>query len=56
MPKAVLELTVNGRGRQDLVPENMLLIDYLREVAGLSGTKQGKEDLASAEDEFQDES
>ncbi|MBW7849602.1 MAG: 4-hydroxybenzoyl-CoA reductase subunit gamma [Rhodospirillales bacterium] len=41
MPRAVLELTVNGRPRQDLVAENMLLLDYLRDVAGLSGTKRG---------------
>lgn len=41
MPKSVLEVTVNGRPRQDLVADNALLIDYLREVAGLTGTKQG---------------
>ena len=41
MPRAVLELVVNGRPRQDLVSENMLLLDYLRDVAGLSGTKRG---------------
>lgn len=39
--KAILCLTVNGRLREDAVPENMLLLDYLREVAGLTGTKQG---------------
>jgi 4-hydroxybenzoyl-CoA reductase subunit gamma len=32
---------VNGRAREDAVADNMLLIDYLREVLGLTGTKQG---------------
>ncbi len=39
--KSVLSLTVNGRARQDLVPDRMLLLDYLREVVGLTGSKQG---------------
>ncbi len=39
--KSILALTVNGRKREDLVPDGMLLLDYLREVAGLTGTKQG---------------
>lgn len=39
--KSILRLTLNGRVREDLVPDNMLLLDYLREVAGLTGTKQG---------------
>jgi 4-hydroxybenzoyl-CoA reductase subunit gamma len=39
--KSILSVTVNGRRREDLVPENMLLLDYLREVVGLTGTKQG---------------
>jgi len=39
--KSVLDLTVNGRARQDLVEESALLLDYLRDVAGLTGTKQG---------------
>ncbi|MGE5548550.1 MAG: 4-hydroxybenzoyl-CoA reductase subunit gamma [Solirubrobacterales bacterium] len=39
--KSILRLTVNGRVREDLVPDNMLLLDYLREVTGLTGTKQG---------------
>ena len=39
--KSVLRLTVNGREREDLVPHNMLLVDYLRNVTGLTGTKQG---------------
>ena len=34
-------MTLNGRARDDAVPGNMLLVDYLREVAGLTGTKIG---------------
>lgn len=37
----VLEMTVNGRHRADAVPTNILLIDYLRETLGLTGTKMG---------------
>jgi 4-hydroxybenzoyl-CoA reductase subunit gamma len=36
-----LELTLNGRRRLDAVPDNRLLLDYLRETAGLTGTKTG---------------
>jgi 4-hydroxybenzoyl-CoA reductase gamma subunit len=39
--KSILALTVNGRRREDLVADNMLLLDYLRDVVGLTGTKQG---------------
>ena len=39
--KSVLSLSLNGRHRDDLAAGNMLLIDYLRDVAGLTGTKQG---------------
>ena len=39
--KSILTLTVNGRPREDLVPDGMLLLDYLREHLGLTGTKQG---------------
>jgi 4-hydroxybenzoyl-CoA reductase subunit gamma len=39
--KSILTVTVNGRRREDFVPDCMLLLDYLREVAGLTGTKQG---------------
>jgi len=39
--KSILALTVNGRRREDLVADNMLLLDYLREMVGLTGTKQG---------------
>ena len=39
--KSILRLTLNGRPREDAVAGNMLLLDYVREVAGLTGTKQG---------------
>ena len=39
--KSILNCTVNGRRREDLVPDNMLLADYLREHVGLTGTKLG---------------
>lgn len=39
--KSILSLTVNGGPRTDLVPDNMLLLDYLREVLGLVGVKNG---------------
>ena len=39
--KSVLSLVLNNRSRSDYVPANALLIDYLRDVAGLTGTKQG---------------
>jgi 4-hydroxybenzoyl-CoA reductase subunit gamma len=35
----VLTLTLNGRERRDAVGDNVLLVDYLREVVGLTGTK-----------------
>lgn len=41
MAKTHLALTLNGRKRDDVLPDNMLLVDYLREVAGLTGTKIG---------------
>jgi 4-hydroxybenzoyl-CoA reductase subunit gamma len=34
-------LRLNGRWREDAVAENQLLVDYLRDVAGLTGTKIG---------------
>jgi 4-hydroxybenzoyl-CoA reductase subunit gamma len=37
----IFELTLNGRPRIDAVPDNLLLLDYLREVVGLTGTKTG---------------
>ena len=39
--KSILSLTINGRAREDLVAQSMLLIDYLRDVVGLTGVKQG---------------
>ncbi|MEE8545418.1 MAG: 4-hydroxybenzoyl-CoA reductase subunit gamma [Alphaproteobacteria bacterium] len=39
--KSILSLTLNGRPREDAVADNMLLYDYIREVAGLIGTKMG---------------
>jgi 4-hydroxybenzoyl-CoA reductase subunit gamma len=39
--KRLLRLQLNGRWREDAVAENELLIDYVREVAGLTGTKIG---------------
>jgi len=39
--KRLLRVQVNGRWREDAVPENLLLVDYLREVARLTGTKTG---------------
>ena len=41
MPKSLLALTLNGEAREDAVADNTLLIDYIREVAGLTGTKMG---------------
>jgi 4-hydroxybenzoyl-CoA reductase gamma subunit len=41
MAKRLLALTVNGRPREDAVADHTLLVDYLRETAGLTGTKQG---------------
>ena len=38
---SILELTLNGRKRTDAVPGNRLLLDYLRETVGLTGTKTG---------------
>jgi 4-hydroxybenzoyl-CoA reductase subunit gamma len=37
----LIELTLNGRRRIDAVPDNLLLLDYVREQAGLTGTKTG---------------
>ena len=41
MTKSILSLSLNGARREDAVADNMLLIDYLREVANLTGTKMG---------------
>src|SRR3984893_9423256 len=37
----IIELTLNGRRRVGAVPDNVLLLDYLRETVGLTGTKTG---------------
>ena len=37
----ILEFVLNDRRRADAVPDNLLLLDYLREVVGLTGTKTG---------------
>ena len=34
-------LAVNGRAREEAIEDNLLLIDYLREQRGLTGTKRG---------------
>lgn len=39
--KSILRCRVNGRPREELVPDNILLVDYLRERLGLTGTKIG---------------
>ena len=39
--KRLLHLKLNGRWREDADAENQLLVDYLRDVAGLAGTKIG---------------
>lgn len=41
MKKKLISLQVNGRDREDAVAENRLLVDYLRDQLGLTGTKQG---------------
>ncbi len=37
----ILRISVNGKPREDAVAENALLLDYLRDTLGLTGTKQG---------------
>jgi 4-hydroxybenzoyl-CoA reductase subunit gamma len=37
----LLECRLNGRDRADAVADNILLLDYLRERVGLTGTKTG---------------
>src|SRR4249920_3911787 len=39
--KQVVRLKLNGRWREDAAADNQLLIDYLRDVARLTGTKIG---------------
>jgi 4-hydroxybenzoyl-CoA reductase subunit gamma len=40
-PKRLLKVKLNGRWREDAVAENQLLVDYLRDVARLTGVKTG---------------
>ncbi len=39
--RSIIKLNLNGRPVEDVVPDNMLLVDYLREYRGLTGTKMG---------------
>ena len=39
--KTHLHCVVNGKERDDFVPDNILLADYLREELNLTGTKIG---------------
>ena len=39
--KRLLGLNVNGRWREDAVTDDMLLVDYLRDIAGFTGVKTG---------------
>ncbi len=39
--KRLLRLLLNGRWREDAVADETLLVEYLRDVAHLSGTKTG---------------
>ena len=39
--KTHLHLIVNGKERDSIIADNMLLVDYLREELGLTGTKIG---------------
>ena len=40
-PKHIRNFRLNGREHDALVADHVLLLDYLRETLGLSGTKQG---------------
>ena len=39
--KRLIKFTLNGLDRQEAVADNVLLLDYLREELGLTGTKTG---------------
>jgi len=39
--KRIVRLRLNGRWREDAVADHQLLVDYLRETLGLTGTKTG---------------
>lgn len=38
---SIISLTVNDRKQEHLIPDGLLLVDFLRENLGLTGTKQG---------------
>jgi aerobic-type carbon monoxide dehydrogenase small subunit (CoxS/CutS family) len=39
--KSLLSITVNGLAREEAVADTTLLIEFLREGLGLTGTKMG---------------
>ena len=39
--KRLIRLRLNGRWREDAITDDTLLVDYLREVASLTGVKMG---------------
>jgi len=39
--KRTVRLKINGKAREELIDDTALLIDFLREAQGLTGTKQG---------------
>jgi 4-hydroxybenzoyl-CoA reductase gamma subunit len=39
--KRLVAMHVNGQARSDAIPDNLLLVDYLRESVNLTGAKQG---------------
>jgi 4-hydroxybenzoyl-CoA reductase subunit gamma len=41
LSKRIVRLRLNGRWREDAVTDHQLLVDYLRETVGLTGTKTG---------------
>jgi 4-hydroxybenzoyl-CoA reductase subunit gamma len=41
MTKRLVSMHVNGRAREDAIADHILLLDYLREQLGLTGTKRG---------------
>jgi 4-hydroxybenzoyl-CoA reductase subunit gamma len=41
MAKRILDVTINGTRREDAVADSTLLLDFLREQLGLTGTKRG---------------
>ena len=39
--KTLLRITVNDKAREEAVAGNLLLIEFLRDMLGLTGTKMG---------------